>query len=185
MKRRKFLGGFNRVRLMLTLGLAVLLPAAALIFVNFLELRSFDRDKLLEAAIHRDFQERLALTEKKIDKKVYAITEEARELFPSPDTEAQEKEQNLDLVLSKSPWMAHAFIFDEQGFVMRSRPEEMSDKYIREEHDRETEGFRGWFGLEDKSLVEMLHKKGRPISFSFDHTQRNGNEAYLLTAWFV
>ncbi|PYS62609.1 MAG: hypothetical protein DMF76_08705, partial [Acidobacteria bacterium] len=70
---------------MLTLGLAVLLPATALIFVNFLQLRSFDRDKLLEAAIHRDFQERLALTEKKIDKQAYGMIEEARELFPSPD----------------------------------------------------------------------------------------------------
>src|SRR5437870_13454648 len=37
MKRKKILGGFNRFRLMLTLGLAVLLPAAALIFVNFLQ----------------------------------------------------------------------------------------------------------------------------------------------------
>ena len=29
LKKRRFLGGFNRFRLMLTLGLAVLLPAAA------------------------------------------------------------------------------------------------------------------------------------------------------------
>jgi len=69
MKRRKFLGGFNRFRLMVTLGLAVLLPAAALIFVNFFQLRSFERDKVLEAAIHRNFQEMLAISEKRIDKK--------------------------------------------------------------------------------------------------------------------
>ena len=44
MKKRKFLRGFTRFRLMLTLGLAVLLPAAALILVNFNQLRVFERD---------------------------------------------------------------------------------------------------------------------------------------------
>jgi signal transduction histidine kinase len=185
LKRRGLLGGFNRFRLMLTLGLAVLLPAAALIYVNYSQLRSLQRDKVLEAIIHRDFQETLAITEKKIDKKVYAMVEETRDLFPSPDADGQEKEKKLDLVLAKNAWMAHAFLYDEKGMVMRSRPEQMSDKYIREEHEREAENFRGWFGLEGKSLVEMLHKKSRPVSFSSDHTKRGGSEAYLLTAWFV
>src|SRR5947209_18866944 len=113
MKRRKFLGGFNRFRLMLTLGLAVLLPATALIFVNFLQLRSFDRDKVLEAAIHRDFQEMLAITEKNMNKKAYTMVQEARELFPSPDSDPSEKERELDLVLVRSPWLTHAMLFDE------------------------------------------------------------------------
>ena len=185
LKSKTFIGGFNRFRLMLTLGLAVLLPAAALIYLNFSELRTFERDKVLEAAIHRDFQEVLAITEKNIDKKAYAMIEEARDTFPSPDTDEQEKEKQLDLLLSKSPWMAHAFLFDEKGLVMRSRPEQMSDKSISEEHDRLAENFRGWFGLEGKSLVAGLHKKSRPVSFSFDHTKRGGNYAYLATAWFV
>ena len=91
LKRRGFLGGFNRFRLMLTLGLAVVLPAAALIYVNFSQLRAFERDKVLEAAIHRDFQEMLAITEKKINKKAYTMTEEVRNLFPSPDTDPDGK----------------------------------------------------------------------------------------------
>jgi len=185
LKSKTFIGGFNRFRLMLTLGLAVLLPAAALIYLNFSELRTFQHDKVLEAAIHRDFQEMLAITEKNINKKAYAMIEEARDTFPSPDTDEQEKEKQLDLLLSKSPWMAHAFLFDEKGLVMRSRPEQMNDKSISEEHDRLAENFRGWFGLEGKSLVAMLHKKSRPVSFSYDHTKRGGNYAYLATAWFV
>src|SRR5215471_6748276 len=99
--RRRFLGGFNRFRLMLTLGLAVLLPAAALIFINFNQLRLFHRDKILEATIHRDFQEMLAITEKKMDKKVYTMAEEARNLFPSLDSDAPETEKRLDEILSK------------------------------------------------------------------------------------
>ena len=93
LKRRKLHGGFNRFRLILTLGLAVLLPAAALIFVNFLQLHEFDRDKILEATIHRDFQEVLAITEKAMNKKAYAKAEEAREMFPSPDDDADAKEK--------------------------------------------------------------------------------------------
>ena len=185
LKKRKFLRGFTRFRLMLTLGLAVLLPAAALIYVNFTQLRSFDRNKVLEATIRRDFQEVLAITEKKIDKKAYTMAEEARNVFPSPDLDSQEREKQLDLLLAKFPWMAHAFLYDEKGIVMRSRSEQMSDKYIREEHDRQAENFRGWFGLEGKSLVQMLHKKSRPINFSSDHTKRDGEPAYLLTAYFV
>src|ERR1051326_1759985 len=185
MKRRKFLGGFNRFRLMLTLGLAVLLPAAAIIFVNFLQLRSFERDKLLEAAIHRDFQERLAMSEKKIDKKALTMVEQARDLFPSPDTNEQEKEANLDALLTKSPWLTHAFLFDESGFVIRSQPQQVGDKYIRDERERLSEVFRGWFGIEAKSMVEGLHKKTRGVTFYPEHTKRADGPAYLVTAYFV
>src|SRR5216684_8779719 len=117
LKKRNLLGGFNRFRLMLTLGLAVLLPAAALIYVNFSQLRAIERDKGIEAIFHREFQEVLAITEKRINKKAYTMTEEARDLFPSPDTDAQEKERKLDLILSKSPWLANVFLCDEKGFL--------------------------------------------------------------------
>src|SRR5712672_183586 len=141
LKSKTFIGGFNRFRLMLTLGLAVLLPAAALIYLNFSQLRTFERDKVLEAAIHRDFQEMLAITEKKINKRVYAMTEDARNLFPSPDTDPQEKEKKLDLILAKSPWLSHVFLFDEKSLVFRSQPQQMGDKYIREEHERMAESY--------------------------------------------
>ena len=96
LKRRGFLGGFNRFRLILTLGLLVVLPAAALIYVNYRQLRDLERDKVLEAAIHRDFQERLALTEKRMNKKVYLMAEEVREMFPSPDLEPAEREKKFE-----------------------------------------------------------------------------------------
>jgi signal transduction histidine kinase len=183
LKRRKFLGGFNRFRLMLTLGLAVLLPAAALIYVNFSQLRTFERDKVLEAAIHRDFQEMLAITEKKINKKANTMAEEVRDLFPSPDADAAEKERKLDFILSKNPWLVHAFLYDEKGFLLRSQPQMMSDKYVHEEHDRMAENFK-WLGMEGKSFVEELHKKGRPY-FLTSHTKRSNGDSYIATALFV
>jgi len=185
LKRRGFLGGFNRFRLMLTLGLAVVLPAAALIYVNFSQLRAFERDKVLEAAIHRDFQEMLAITEKNINKKVYAMSEETRNVFPSPDAGAQEKEKQLDLILAKSPWLSHVFLYDGKSLIFRSQPGQLNDKYIREEHDQMAGSFHGWFGMEGKSLVETIHKKPRLTIFSSGPTKRADGEAYMATALFV
>jgi len=170
---------------MLTLGLAVLLPAAALIYVNFSQLSAFKRDKVLEAAIHRDFQEMLAISEKKINQQAYKMTEEARDLFPSPDTDAQEKEKKLDLIMSKSPWLSHAFLFDEKGFLIRSQPQQMGDKYVREEHERMAEGYRGWFSMEGKTVVEGIHKRTRLISFYTGQTKRAEGDAYIASALFV
>jgi signal transduction histidine kinase len=187
MKKRKFLRGFTRFRLMLTLGLAVVLPAAALIYVNFSQLRTFERDKVLEATIHRDFGEMLAITEKKMNKLAYAKTEEVRDIFPSPDKEPADKEKKLDDILAKNPWMTHAFLYDEKGYQFRTQTSKIGDKYIREEHERLAESYRTWFssGAEGKSLVETLNKRPRPILFSNSQSKRADGPAYLATALFV
>jgi signal transduction histidine kinase len=184
-KNRRFFGGFNRFRLMLTLGLAVVLPAAALIYVNFSQLRTFERDKVLQAAIHRDFQEMLAITEKKINKKAYAMTIDARDQFPSPDADPEEKEKQLDVVLAKNPWLTHVFFYDEEGFLFRSQPGQLDDKYVRKEHEQMTESYKGWFGMEGKDLVEGMHKKTRPFTFYTNPAKRKSGEAYSMTALFV
>ena len=185
LKRKGFLGGFNRYRLMLTLGLAVVLPAAALIYVNFSQLRAFERDKVLEAAIHRDFQEMLAITEKKMNKKAIGMAEDVRNLFPSPDSDADEKEKKLDRILAQSPWLTHAFLYDEKGMVFRSQPKQMDDKYIREEHGRMIESYHVWFSSEGKMMLEGMHKKSKPINFYTGPTKRTDGEAYITTAIFA
>src|SRR5258706_5886241 len=184
-QRRRFRGGFNRFRLMLTLGLAVVLPAAALIEVNFSQLRAIERDKGIEAIFHREFQDVLAFTEKRINQKAYTMTEEARDLFPSAETDAQEKEKKLDLVLAQSPWLTHVFLFDEKGFVLRTQPQQMGDKYIREEHERMAESNHKWFSSEGKMIVEGMHKKPRHINFYTGQTKRADGDAYYTTALFV
>ena len=185
MQKRKLMGGFNRFRLILTLGLAVLLPAAALIVLNFYQLRSFQRDKILEAAIHRDFQEVLAISEKKMNKKIYAKVEDAREMFPAP--EDPEREEKLNEVLKENPVFTHAFLFDEQGDVFRTQPSQESDKYVREEHDNLEESYRTWFSNKQETtmLVEMLQKNAQHTYFSADQAKRADGRGYLLTAVFV
>jgi signal transduction histidine kinase len=186
LKSRGLLGGFNRFRLMLTLGLAVVLPAAALIYVNFSQLRTFERDKVLEKAIHRDFQEMLAITEKKINKKAISMTEDARNLFPGPGSDVSEKEEKLDQILANSPWLTHAFLFEDNVMVFRSQPDQMEkDRYIRKEHEHMAESYHGWFGGEGKAVVEGLYKKKRRIDFYTGQTKRADGNAFGTTAVFV
>jgi signal transduction histidine kinase len=185
LKRRGLPGGFNRFRLMLTLGLAVVLPAAALIYVNFSQLRAFERDKVLEAAIHRDFQEMLAITEKKMNQKVYTMTEETRKLFPSPDIDPVERDKQLDLILAKSPWLDHVLLFGEKAGVVRTQPRLSDDKYLRAEQERMVGGYRSWFAKEGPMMVENLHKKPRAISIYTELTKRADGRTYMAAAYFV
>jgi signal transduction histidine kinase len=170
---------------MLTLGLAVVLPAAALIYLNFSQLRTFERDKLVEKALHRDFQELLAIAEKKMNKKAYTMFEDVRNLFPSPDTDLQEKERKLDLILEKNPWLTHVFLFDEEGIVVRTQPKQLNDKYIRKEHEDMPEYYHAWFAKEGKMLVEGIRKKPGSISFSGGYKKRSDGEAYVAGGLFI
>ena len=184
-KSRKFWRS-NRFRLMLTLELAVMLPALALIYFNFHHVQSIKRNRKVEALIHRDFQYVLAVSEKKINQKIYSLTDEVRDLFPSPDTDTDaEKERKLDLILAKRPWLAHVFLFDaEKDLLFRSQPQQMGDKDFREEHERLTVMYRGWFSLEGKMLMEELHKKNRPITCYGGPAKRAGGYVYMTTALF-
>lgn len=184
MKKRKLLGGFNRFRLILTLGVAVLLPAAALIVVNFYQLKTFERDKVLEAAIQRTFNEHLALTEKTIVKKFISMVDETRNSFPSPNGNLQEKEKALDALLINNPYLVHAFMWDEKGMVFRSQPSQLSDEYVRKEHERLSGMYRSWAG-ETRMMAENLHKKTRPFSFYNEWTKRPEGPVHLLTTFFV
>jgi signal transduction histidine kinase len=184
-KKRKLLRGFNRYRLMLTLGVAVLLPAAGLIYVNFSQLRSFERDKVLEAAIHRDFQEMLAITEKRMSKKAYSMVQEVRDQFPSPDEEEHEKEKRLNLLLSKYPWLAHVFLFDEKDRIFLSQPSQMGDKYFREEHEEAAKSYMTWYSTEGKLLVGGIHKKSKPYTTYSGFVKRSDGEYFVTTALFV
>jgi signal transduction histidine kinase len=185
LKRKGFLGGFNRFRLILTLGLLVVLPAAALIYINYRQLREFERDKVLEAAIHRDFQQMLAITEKRMNKKAYQMAEEIRETFPSPDMEPAEKEKKFESILKNNRWLSHVMLFEEKDFVMQMQPEHLLDTRFRDEHERMAESYRKYFELEGKSLVQSLHKKTRPFIFYTGLTKRAGSEAFMATALFT
>jgi signal transduction histidine kinase len=180
---RRFWSGKKRIRLLLTLELAVMLPAAALIFLNYNQLKDLERDKALEAAIHRDFQQMLAYSEKQISLKAYKLAEETRDLFPTPADSQADRVKKLDAIMCERPWFAHVFLFDEEkGFLLRSRPERMEDWDFLEEHKRLGKSYGGWVPFEAKSLLEMMHKKGRETIWFPDRAERHGEQEFMTTA---
>ena len=182
---RKLWTGSNRLRLMLTLELAVMLPAAALIYLNFDQLKSLKRDKVLEAAIHSDFHQMLAIAEKQINQKAYTLTEGIRDNFPSPDAEKGDKVHKLDWILSEHPELGHVFLYEaDRGFVIRSQPQRMNDPYFFEEHHRLEKQIRGWFTFEAKTMLEMLHKRTRRISWFAEQGKGADGYVYITTAFF-
>jgi signal transduction histidine kinase len=182
-RRLKFLGRDNKWKLLLTLGLAVVLPAAALVFTNYHHLKSIKRDNVLDAAFHRDFQYMLAISEKKINQKVYAMTEAARDSFPSPDTDPEpERTRKLDQILAGNPWLHHAFLYDaEKGLVLRSQVRQMDEKR-REEVVKMTQAYRGWFAIEGGWLLEQMHKKNP--HFYCQGSEGKPEEGYLVSVFF-
>ena len=182
---RRFWDGRNRIPLMLTLALAVMLPAAALICVNVYHLKSIERDKVLEKAIHRDFQQMLAISEKQINYKAYTIVEGLRDLFPAPDADEEATVRQLDLLLSEHPAVAHVFSFDaDSGFILRSQPRQMTESSFYDEHRRIEKTFAGWFSLEGKAMLDAMRKKSRQVTWYGERTKRNGRYTYTTTVLF-
>ena len=158
--------GNTRFRLILTLGLAVVLPALTLIFVNFRHVRSIKRDKKLESLIHRDFEYILSISEKQCNERAYALAEQAKDLFPSPDAPEEEKTKQLDVVLARNPWFSHVFIFDkEKPIVFRSQPGKWSDPAFQEDHEHFKRVYSGWFGIEGKMIAGEVRKRKKTISW--------------------
>ena len=79
MKRRN-----EKTRLLLTLELAVILPAAALVILSAWHVRHIQRDRAVEAAFQREYSQVLAISEKQINHKAYELADDVRTNFPRP-----------------------------------------------------------------------------------------------------
>jgi signal transduction histidine kinase len=170
--------GNTRFRLVLTLGLAVVLPALTLIYVNFQHVKSIQRDKKVEALIHRDFQYVLSISAKKINEKAYELTEQARDSFPSDADSDDDKRKKLSLLLSKSPWFSHVALFDaKKGVVFQTQPNYVADLDLGKM-------YTGWFGLEGPFLIQQMRKKSRPIIWFSGESYTPKGPVYSTTAIF-
>ncbi len=174
--------GNTRFRLVLTLGLAVVLPALTLIYVNFKHVKSIQRDKKVEALIHRDFQYLLSIAAKRINGKAYELTEQARDSFPSEADSPEEKRRKLELLLSKSPWFAHVAFFDsKQPLTLQGQPWRISEK----EFSDYGKMYSAWLALEGPYLVEQMAKKSKPFSWFSGESHGPDGPTYTTTAIFT
>jgi signal transduction histidine kinase len=172
----------TRLRLVLTLGLAVVLPALTLIFVNFQHVKSIQRDKKVEALIHRDFQYVLQIAAKKINGKAYELTEQARDSFPTEADSAEEKKRKLEAILSKSPWFAHVALFDaKEGMTFQPQSNHVNET----ENAESSKMYSAWLGLEGPFLVQQMSKKTKPIIWFAGESYGPNGAVYATTAIFT
>jgi signal transduction histidine kinase len=155
--------------------LAVMLPAAALIVVNIVWLRHIQRDKVMDAAIQRDYQHMLKIAEKRIVERAYETSETASAQFPDVDDS-----DGLDTFLKTHPEIAHAFLWTGKGNLdFRSQPARMTDPDFQAENKELSSEFRALFDLWSGDHIAMVKRneavEGRHVYITSQSVSR-GNK---------
>ena len=154
---------------MLVLMLAIMVPAAALIVASVYHLRSIQREKAVQAVIERDYQQVLAIAEKRITERAYEITEGAKANFPDVD-----HVDNLYGFLQTHPDIAHAFVWRGTGdLVFLSQPRRMGDSEFREEGKKLASNVGNWFDVGSKEYTLKLRK----------FAAIEGRQVYITSNW--
>ena len=191
MSRSKWWRWSDRARMLLTLELAIVLPAAALIGFSVWNLRSIQRDRAVEAAIQRDFNQVLKIAEKKINEKARQTVADARREFPCPDDKGAIAAK-LDATLQNHPEFAYGFLYDKKTntFVGRIHPSRLDDHELRAEGEKWFEMAQAWLPQDAKEMAEKLRwyeeMEGRPFfSFYSGKAKRNGQQLYQSMVFFL
>ena len=177
----------ERTRLILTLELAVVLPAAALVILSAWHLMHIQRDRTVEAAIQRDFSQVLAISEKEINLKAYEQLDDVRSGFPASGVTCAE---TLDRLLAGHPYAAHLFAYDpDHGMVFRSQPHRLKNaQAFHAEADELSKMSDGWLGMEFQDLAEKMtkmEKKGMPYYVFPNWVPRGEKRLYQPVAMFA
>lgn len=176
----------DRTRLILTLELAIGLPAAALIILSAMHLRSVQRDKGIQAAFERDFYQVLKISEKDFNHRGYELLDEVREQFPRPDQACSE---TMDRLLASHPYVAHVFIYDPStGGIFRSQSSRMDNADFRKESTSLANMMDGWMKIDYKDEAEMLTEmksRGQNYHFFNNDAPRGTKHLYQSAAMFL
>src|SRR5271169_6343695 len=102
----------DRTRALLTLELAIVLPAAALMGFSIWHLKHIQRSEEVEAAIQRDFSHVLMIADKKTWHKANDMIAPVRKEFPNSDEDHASIKAKLEHILSEHPEYAYALLYD-------------------------------------------------------------------------
>src|SRR5271163_4094590 len=157
----------DRTRTLLTLELAIVLPAAALMAFSVWNLRHIQRDQAIEAAIQRDFSYVLKIAEKKTWEKANAVVVPVSEEFPNPDDGTPLIEDKLDHILRENPGLAYAILYDKKNnlLVARMQPGRTNDDGFCARTGELINGVKSWLPMEATEMagtVRMYGEKDEP-----------------------
>jgi len=175
----------ERSRMLLVMLVAVLLPAAALIVVNIRQLRAIQREKAIEAVLQRDYQQVLAISEKRIVDHAYEVVEDDKATFPEQPTA-----KSLKAFLMTHPDIAHVFVWSEKGkLILESQPTRMRDPDCEQECIKLSSMMGSWMEAESSDFFSKLKKmaktEGRHTYFENNWVPRGEKWEYEWLAFFV
>src|SRR5260370_7423512 len=101
----------DRPRTLLTLELAIVLPAAALMAFSIVNLKHIQRNKAIEAAIQRDFIHVLKIAEKKSWERANDLLTPVLRKFPGPEPDPSKIKANLAHILPYHPHFAYPLFY--------------------------------------------------------------------------
>ena len=180
----------DRTRTLLTLELAIVLPAAALMAFSVWNLRHMQRDQAIEAAIQRDFTHVLKIAEKKSWERANKLLEPVREDYPNPDDGSQIKAK-LDRVLLEHPELSYAVLYDKKNNLLVSSMQSSGDHdgdFCARAQD-EINSVQSWLPLEASDMSEklrMMAEKGeQSAGFHGGWSHKGDRHVYSNEAYFI
>ena len=178
----------DRTRALLTLELAIVLPAAALMGFSIWNLKHIQRDKAVEAAIQRDFQYVLKIAERKTWHQANDLVMPVQKEFPNPDDGPQVKSK-LERILREHPEYAYAALYDKKNnlLVTRMQPDREQDQIFREFTQENINMLSSWLPSDASNTVKHLRKMKEedPWGFYGGWTLRANQHAYWNVAYFI
>jgi signal transduction histidine kinase len=178
----------DRTRTLLTLELAIVLPAAALMGFSIWNLKHIQRDKAVEAAIQRDFQYVLKIAEKRSWHQANDLIAPVRKEFPTPDDGPQIKAK-LERVLLAHPEYAFAALYDKKNNLMvtRMQPGRDQDQAFCGFTQEDINMLGSWLPSEASTTVKHLRRMREEESWGLvgGWTLHANQHAYWNVAYFI
>jgi signal transduction histidine kinase len=181
----------DRTRMLLTLELAIVLPAAALMGFSIWNLHHMQRDQPMEAVIQRDFMHVLKIAEKKSWEKADELVEPIRREYPHPDDGLPKIKASLDRILSEHPEIDYAVLYDQKNklLVSRMQPSRAQDDDFCTRVQKSFSSMETWIPLEAPHMVEdvrMMADKGEPPAGFYGGWSGKGDQRrYSSEAYFI
>lgn len=180
----------ERTRTLLTIELAIVLPAAALMAFSIWNLNHIQRDKAIEAAIQRDFTYVLKIAEKKSLERANDILAPIRNEYPGPEDGEKIKVQ-LDRILADHPELSFALLYDKKTNMVVSRMQTNGDNDpdFCARAQEVMDDVQSWLPLESTMMahnLRMMEKKGdHSPSYFGEWLVKGDHHTYNNGAYFI
>ncbi len=179
----------DRTRMLLRLELAITLPAVALMAFSIWNLRHFQRDQAIEAAIQRDFTHVLKIAETKSWIKANQYLAPIRKEFPT--AEDKDIEGKLDQILAEHPELDYAILYDKKSNTYIGRMQSTAPRsadfcsFVQSDFN----DFQQWMPSEGSMFVDrirMMEEEGEdPTVFWGSWEWKKQQHIYSNAAFFL